>query len=208
MVFGWNDGGIGQSRAAGFSPGPACRWVRPEPVPAGDVGSDADTEPDGGADATTGETTPDHPVLDVRSDPAPAWRFWTHSDARTVLDGLALDDEVTWALAELTRDRFLRLADDGRSIAVVGDRTRAATVRLGARESDGTTVVDYAVAAWADAEAARVLLDAVRTDAAGADATRVLIPETTRYVSDAALARAPLSDQPVYVFATDLTGRS
>jgi GNAT superfamily N-acetyltransferase len=194
MVFGWNDGGIGQSRAAGFLPGPACRWVRPRPV------DTAETASRGGASAAES--------LDVRSDADAAWRFWTQSDARTALDGLALDDDVTWALAELTRDRFRRLADDGRALAVVGDRTRAATVRLGTRETDGETVADYAVAAWADPDAARALLDAIRTDAAGADATRVPIPETTRCVSDAALARAPLSDQPVYVFTRDLTGRA
>jgi hypothetical protein len=186
MVFGWNDAGLGQSRAAGFSPGPAFRWARPEPAP-------------DGRDRHAGR-----PGLDARTDADAAWRYWTHSDARTALDGLALDGEVAWALAELTRDRFERLAR--RPIAVVGDRTRGTAVRVGTRERDGRTVVDYAAVAWADADAARVLFDAIRADAAGADATRVLLPGTTRYVSDAAMARAPLSGQSDYVFTDDLTG--
>lgn len=76
------------------------------------------------------------------------------------------------------------------------------------RERDGERVVDYAVAAWADADAARVLFDAIREDATarGGDGTRVLIPESPQYVSDAALAGVPLSDEPVYVFTADLTG--
>lgn len=190
MVFDWNGAGMGQSRAAGFSPGPACRWLRPEPTE-GDEGTEGSSE------------------LDVREDGAAAWRYWTHSDARSTLDGLALDDEETWAVAELTRDRFDGLAESGRAIAVAGDRTRAMTVRIGTRDSDGETVVDYAVAAWSDPDAAGVLFDAIREDAAACDGdeTRVLIPETTRYVSDAALRRVSPGDGSVYVFAADLTGQ-
>jgi GNAT superfamily N-acetyltransferase len=192
MVFGWNEAGLGQSRAAGFDPGPSCRWARPEPADSTD-----------GVGTVSGDTT-----LSVHEDRDAAWRFWTHSHARTELDGLVLDDEVAWGLAELTRDRFERLADAGRPITVAGKRTRGTTVRLGARERDGERVVDYAVAAWADADAARVLFDAIREDATarGGDGTRVLIPESPQYVSDAALAGVPLSDEPVYVFTADLTG--
>ena len=109
-------------------------------------------------------------------------------------------------MSELTRDRFQRLAENGRAL-VVGDETRGTAVHSGVRERESETVVDYAVAAWADAEAGRALFDAVRADAAvrGGDTTRVLVPETPRHVSGAALARAPPGDSPVYVFAADLT---
>jgi GNAT superfamily N-acetyltransferase len=186
MVFDWNPAGMAQSRAAGLHPVTACRWARPEPQ-------------------ADGEST--RPDLSVREDADAAWRYWTHSDTREALDGLVLAEEETWALSELARERFERLAADGRALAVVGEGVRGATVRLGTREREGETVVDYAVAAWADADAARKLFDAIRADTAslGGDNTRVLIPETPRHVSGAALARTPLSDHSVYVFAADPT---
>jgi GNAT superfamily N-acetyltransferase len=183
MVFGWNPAGMGQSRAVGMSPATACRWARPAP--------DADA----------------NPAATVVDDATRAWRFWTHSDARTELGGLTLDAEQAWALAELTRDRLDALAADGRVFAVVDGGTRAMAARIGTRERDGETAADYAVGAWADAAAAAHLFDAIRADAAdcGADGTRVCIPDTTRFVSDAALAGATPSDNCVFVFAADLT---
>lgn len=184
MVFGWNTAGMGQSRAVGFDARTACRWAMPEPR-----GSD--------------------PSLPVVEDTDAAWRYWTHSEARRSLDGLALDGEESWALAELTRDRFEDVAADGRVLAVVDDRVRGMTVRQGTREHDGETVADYTVGAWADSEAAAALFDAIRADAVavGVDTTRVCIPETTRHVSDVATTRADVSDRPVYIFGADLTGR-
>ena len=184
MVFGWNTMGMGQARAAGFGPQTACRWARPDPV---------------------NRDLPESVVEDIDA----AWRYWTHSEARESLDGLALDADESWALTELTRDRFASLVGGGRVFAVVADGTQAMTVRHDVRDHDGDTVADYAVAAWADADAAATLLDAIRADAAmlGADATRVCIPETTRHVSDVALARSGISERPVYIFSADLTGR-
>jgi len=186
MVFDWNPAGMAQSRAAGLSPVTACRWARPEPR---DI-----------ADATGTD-------LSVREDAQAAWRYWTGSDTREALGGLGLADEETWALAELTRERFEELAADGRALAVVGEDVRGMTVRRGTRERDGETVLDYAVVAWADADAARALFDAIRADAAGlGDRTRVPVPATPRHVSGAALARAPLSDHSVHVFGANLSG--
>ncbi len=184
MVFGWNTMGMGQSRAGGFDPHIACRWARPDPE-AVDVSAS------------------------VVEDADAAWRYWTHSEARRALDGLGLADDESWAVTELTRGRFDRLVEGGRPLAVVEERTRAMTVRYDLREHDGETVADYAVAAWEDADAAATLLDAIRADAATveADAVRVCIPETTRHVSDVALARSAISDRPVYIFSADLTGR-
>lgn len=183
MVFGWNTAGLGQSRAVGFEPVTSCRWARPEP---------ATVQPD----------------LAVVERVDTAWRFWTDSDARHALRGLALATGEAWALSDLDRERLGSIADAGRVLTVLDGRARGMAARLGTRETDGETVADYAVGAWADLAAARSLFDAIRADAAavGADATRVCIPETARFVSDAAAARVALSDEPVYVFAADLTG--
>ncbi len=186
MVFDWNPAGMGQSRALGFHAATSCRWA--EPTPGGD-----------GAEPTEHFETVD--------DVATAWRFWTHSDARTALSGLALDAEETWALAELSRERLA--TDYQRVLSVRADDTRGMAARIGTRERDDETVADYAVGAWTDDDAARALLEAIRTDAAacGADATRVCIPDTPRFVSDVARARVSLGDDAVFVLGVDLTGR-
>jgi GNAT superfamily N-acetyltransferase len=191
MIFGWNDAALGAARHHGWEPGASARWVEPDP--------------DGGA----------RPALDVSEDVAAAWAHWTDSAARAWLDGLALDDEESWALSELTRRRLERMAADGRVLAVVDATARAMTVRAGIREEeteggDTRRHVDYAVASWDDLDAGRSLLDAVRADAAeiGAETARVPIPETPGAVADAATARAPLSDEPFYVWRADLSDRS
>ncbi|MEF8871822.1 MAG: GNAT family N-acetyltransferase [Haloarculaceae archaeon] len=184
LVFGWNGAGMGQSRAAGFDPVTACRWVR--------------LPPDESA-------TPDATVVD---DPATAWRFWTHSDARDALSGLARATDEAWAVSELDRSRLETLAVDGRAFALVDDGTRAMTARAGTRERDGEVVAEYVVGAWADTAAAVELMTAIQADTGtcGADAARVLVPDTPRFVSDAATTRCELGDTTDYVFAADLTG--
>jgi len=188
MVFSWNVGGLGQSRACGYHPATEFRWATPEPD----------------ADAT--------PALDVTADPAAGWRFWTDSDARAHLSGPALDETETWALSELTRENLQRAADDGGLFVVQDDGTRglAHRVRTYDRENeDGETETwaEYGVGAWADATAARSLFAAVAADAAdrGATQTRVFIPETPRHVSDAAYCRIGIADEPDFVLAADLT---
>jgi len=186
MVFGWNAAGMGQSRAVDFEPVAACRWARPDPAADG-------PRPNG-----------DFETVD---DVIGAWRFWTHSAARTALSGLALDTDEAWALAELSRDRLWTIAAAGRVFTVATDRTRGVAARIGTRENERGTVVDYAVGAWADTDAAVALFDAIRTDAAevGADATRVWFPDAPQFTSDVAVARAQPSDDTVLVFAADLT---
>jgi GNAT superfamily N-acetyltransferase len=187
MVFSWNVAGLGQSRAAGFDPGTEFRWAQPTP--------DADASPD----------------LAVTADPTAAWSFWTGSDARSHLRGLALDDEETWALSELTRERLAAAADDDRLFVVQDGGTRGLAYRNRTyeRERDGESVrwAEYAVGAWADPAAARALYRAVARDAASVDAdqTRVLVPEGVRWVSDTAVARVGVSDEPDFVMAADLT---
>ncbi|MFC7248313.1 GNAT family N-acetyltransferase [Halomicroarcula sp. GCM10025324] len=185
MVFSWNDAGLGQSVAAGFEPTCEFRWAHPEP-------RDAD------------------PSMTVESDPAAAWSYWTRSDARTALSGLALDAERSWALSELTPASLDRLADERAVFAVKGNGTRgmACRVRTTQDSTSDEPLAEYAVGAWADADAAAALFDAIRTDAAaiGVGATRVLIPETPRHVAEAAFVRAGISEWPDFVLTADLTG--
>jgi GNAT superfamily N-acetyltransferase len=183
LVFGWNGAGMGQSRAVGFDPVTACRWVH--------------LTPDENA-------TPDATVVD---NPATAWRFWTHSDARDALSGLARATGEAWALSELDRGRLETLAADGRAFALVDDGTRAMTARAGTRERDDETIAEYVVGAWADTAAAGELMKVIQADASacGADVARVLIPDTPRFVSDTATTRCRLGETTDYVFAADLS---
>ncbi len=189
MVFSWNVQGLGAARANGFEPGTAFRWMHPEP--------DSDATPEGR----------------VVEDPDVVYAYWTDSEAREHLGGLALDFGETWACSELTRADLERAASETRVFAVQGDRadgrteTRGATVRVRDYERDGERRVEYGVAAWEDVDALGDLLAVVARDAAdlGADDVRVLIPETARHVSDAAYAGVDLADEPDFVLAADLS---
>jgi GNAT superfamily N-acetyltransferase len=193
MVFSWNVAGLGQSRATGYDPVTEFRWVHPDPERAGDAG-DRDAE--------------------IAADPRAAWRYWTDSEARDELRGLALDPDESWALSALTRGDLRAAADDGGLFVVQNDGTRgfAHRVREYEREADensGETErwVEYGVGAWADAESAAALCDAIARDAAelSADRTRVLVPESPRFVSDAAFCRVEVADEPDFVLGADLT---
>ena len=186
MVFSWNDAGLGQSVAAGFEPVTSFRWAEPSPY-----------------EGTTSAT--------VDPDPAAAWRYWTDSDARTALRGLALDADRSWALSELTREGLHDLADDQRVFAVKLDGTRGMACRVRpAAGGEDERIAEYGVAAWDDTDAADALFTAIRDDAAeiDADAVRVLFPETPRHVAQAAFVRAETGDWPTFVTAADLTGES
>jgi len=185
MVYSWNQAGLGQSRATGYEPVAAFRWLRPDPR----------------------EGTPP-----VGADPDAAWSYWSASEARTRLSGLALSMDESWALCALTRETLQRAADETAVLTVTGrDGTRGFSYRTRTfeREDDGESErwAEYGVAAWDDTETARTLLEAIAADAAavGADRTRVLVPETLRFVSDGALLRANVGDEPDFVVAADLT---
>jgi GNAT superfamily N-acetyltransferase len=185
MVFSWNAAGMGQSRALGFEPLTAFRWLEPTP--------DAHASPD----------------LVVDTTPEFAWSAFRGSDAFDELCGLGFDLEESWALAELTPGRLqaaetaLTVRDDER---LRGTSYRTRTFE---REDDGEIHrwAEYGVGAWDDVEALRSLAAAIRRDAAnaGADRLRVLVPETPRHVSDAAYARIDASDEPDFVFERDLS---
>ncbi|MFC6716368.1 GNAT family N-acetyltransferase [Natrialbaceae archaeon GCM10025810] len=207
MVFSWNAAGLGVSRAIGAEPITEVRWVHPDP--------DSDAEG----------------PLPVSSDPTAAWRHWTHSEARDELRGLGLDLEQSWALREVTRADLERQADEAAVFAVEGDdglSGMAYRSRVYERSSGGgddehgddgdgqddagsaepTTWAEYGVAAWDDVDAARSLFAAISRDAAvvGADETRVMIPETVGYVSDASYAGVEIGDEPAFVLGVDLAG--
>lgn len=207
MVYSWNTAGLAGSRASGFGPGTEFRWLHPEPD--GDAASAAfpaldDVSPTQQADA--------------------AWGFWQASEAREELAGLALDSEESWALSELTRAKLRAAADDDRLQVVTSDapvrgdggetgvRGFAYRTRTYDRENDDgemETWAEYGVAAWADYEAGERLFGAVARDAAGAgaDRTRVLVPEGVQWVSDAADAGVGADDEPEFVMHADLSRR-
>lgn len=189
MVFSWNTAGLGAARANGFDPVTEFRWIHPEPDP---------------------EAAPERRVVE---NPDAAYAYWTDSDARDHLRGLALDLDESWACSELTRETFHRAADETRVLAVAGNDgrgVRATTFRVRdyERETDDGTVhrVEYGVAAWDGVDALGDLLAAISRDAAelGADDVRALIPETPRYVSDSAYAGADPADEPDFVLAREL----
>jgi GNAT superfamily N-acetyltransferase len=207
MVFSWNAGGLGGSRAAGFDPCMEFRWAHPEPS------RDAD------------------PELPIGANPDAAWSYWQRSDARDALGGLALDSEESWAVSTLARTDLREAAEETRVFTVRKEGTRGLAYRTrdyerevtpdedgkgeGTDEESGATpkterFAEYGVGAWANVEAARLLFEAIAADAAaiGADRTRVLIPETPRHVSDAAFCRIETSPEPDFVFEADLTNRS
>lgn len=210
MVFSWNVAGLGQSRAVGFEPATEFRFAEPEPAAEADVdvANDPAEAADSEADGLRGIDDPD---------PNAAWAFWADSDARDHLGGLALDDEESWACAALTRERLRDAADEGRLLAV-GDADAlagfAVRTRVSERPSDEECgggperVAEYGAAAWRDVDAAGVLYTEIAADAAavGADATRVLIPETVEHVSDTGANRVPVAAEPDFVMRADLTG--
>lgn len=191
MVFSWNTMGLGHARANGFEAATEFRWAHP---------LDRDTEGD--------------VAIDVADDPSAAWQFWTRSDARAHLGGLALSPTESWALCELTRETLREAAAaDGLFVARrAGTRGMAFRVRDDEVTVDGeaTRRVEYGVAVWDDPAACRALMGAMARDARqrDADETRVVIPETPRHVSDVAAARTPVSDGPDFVMAADLTDDS
>ncbi|WP_132057909.1 GNAT family N-acetyltransferase [Halorussus amylolyticus] len=219
MVFSWNAPGLGQSRATGYDPVTEFRWAHPDPDPDAEPNPDAElrsnVEPN--ADAALASASAASAEFEITSNPDAAWRFWTDSAARDHFRGLALDDDESWAVSYLTREDLERAADAGDLLVVQADGTAgfAHRVREFEREggendgSDGETEtwVEYGVGAWRDAASADALFAAIARHAAdrGADRVRLPIPETVRAVSDAALCRVEVSDDPDFVLAADLT---
>ena len=183
LVFSWNVASLSLARGLGFAPATEFRWARIEADP------DAD------------------PALGVCADPDAGWTFWADSAARDHLRGLTIHPSEAWTLSELRPADLERAADADGLFVVQGGGTRGLAVRNRAFEADGDRWTEYAVGAWADLDAAKALVDAVARDAArlDADRARMLIPETPRFVTDAAAAKADVSGDPDFVLAADLS---
>ncbi|MFD1565681.1 GNAT family N-acetyltransferase [Haloarchaeobius amylolyticus] len=193
MIFSWNAVSLGAARASGFAPITEFRFAHPDPDP------DADGP------------------HRVSNDPTAAWRYWTHSDAREHLSGLGFAPEESWAVRELTRDDFEQLADEMAVFAVESDAGlagmayRSRTYDRELESEDGQTRTEtwaeYGLAAWDEVDACRSLFAAIARDGAdcGADKTRVVIPETVRFVTDVPLVGTDIADEPDFVLGIDLT---
>ncbi|MDG5758068.1 GNAT family N-acetyltransferase [Natronococcus sp. A-GB1] len=188
MIFSWNAASLGAARTGGFEPLTEFRFAHPDPD----------------SDASSPDPVP--------SDPRRAWRYWTHSDARNHLRGLGFAPEESWAMRELTRADFERIADETavfvaeRESESVGTSYRVRSYDREGDDGETETWAEYGVGAWDDVDAARSLFGAIARDAAaiGADRTRVLIPETAEYVSDASYAGTEISEEPDFVLGIDL----
>lgn len=182
MVFSWNNAGMGASRAMGFEPVTAFRYGQPEPRPG---------------------TLPDGVVRDADA----AWYAWTTSDARNVMAGLCLDDEESWAMREL---RSADLRDD-RALAVIDDGIAGMALRGRSYEASWADephqIQEYAATAWRDPAAAQTVLEAIAVDAAeaGADATRVVVPERPTLVTDVGATGTEIGAEPHLVFSAELS---
>lgn len=187
IVFSWNTGGLALSRTVGFQPVTEFRWVYP--------------------DLSTDQSV----AASIEGDPDSAWAYWARSDTKPSLRGLCLDRDETWALSELTREDLAWAADETSLLVLQDNGTRGMTYRTRVVERDTTngpeSLAEYGVAAWPDLDAARSLFTAISRDAAqlNVDRVRVLIPETTQYVSDATAAGCEIADGPDFVFEADLT---
>jgi GNAT superfamily N-acetyltransferase len=185
LVFSWNVASLSLARGLGFAPATEFRWARIE--------ADADASAD--------------PAFDVCADPDAGWTFWVDSAARDHLRGLTIHPPEAWTLSELRPADLERAADADGLFVVQRGGTRGLAVRNRVFEADDDRWTEYAVGAWADLDAARALVAAIARDAArlDADRARLLIPETPRFVTDAAAARADVSGDPDFVLAADLT---
>jgi len=181
LVFSWNVASLSLARSLGFEPATEFRWAR--------IDADADAEP----------------TLDVSADAG--WTFWADSAARDHLRGLTIHPSEAWTLSELRPADVERAAEADGLFVVQDDGTRGVAIRNRVFEADDDRWTEYAAGAWADLDAARALVDAVARDTArlGADRARLLLPETPRFVTDAAAARADVSGDPDFVLAADLT---
>lgn len=183
LVFSWNVASLRLARGLGFAPATEFRWAR--------IDADADTDP----------------TLEVCADADAGWTFWVDSAARDHLRGVTIHPTEAWTLSELRSADLARAADADGLFVVQSGGTRGLAVRNRVFETDDDRWTEYAVGAWADLDAARALVAAVARDAArlDADRARMLVPETPRFVTDAAAARADVSGDPDFVLAADLT---
>lgn len=205
LVHAWNEAGLGQSRASGYTPAGTFRWVYPT------VGSDGAATDHLAATDRPWLVAP--PTATIETDPTLAWRAFQGSEGAHIVGGLGMSLDESWALSELTLETLLRAAEETSTLAVRSERgVEAMTYRSRifdhGDEDDSETIAEYGVAIWDDAGTAAMLLDAIADEAAniGADRVRVAVPDRPTFVSDAALCRAEVAESAEVVMAADLTG--
>jgi GNAT superfamily N-acetyltransferase len=220
MVFSWNVAGLGAARAVGFEPGVEFRWLYPEP--------DADARPESDAaralravdDADAGwhcwQRSRARDALDgLALDLEEGWALakLTRDRLHRVADDerlFVVQGEVSGAGGGSTASDGSATDDDSRAGDATAGGTRGLAFRVRDYERDAGKQrhwAEYGVGAWADLPTARALLAAIRRDAAtlGADATRLLVPETPRHVSDAARVGVEIEENPDFVLEADLS---
>lgn len=187
MVFSSNAAGLAAAQGVGFDPVTAVRWAHVTPDPAAD------------------------PELPMTADADVAWDAWTTGTAREQLAGLAHALEESWALQRLTRETLERAAAGSLLVAIDAAAATGLAFRVWDHERDrpdegADRCAVYGVATWSDPASGTAILAAVARDATtiGADRTRVLLPNTPRDVSDAALAGAEPTAEPDVVLARPL----
>ncbi|MFB6126577.1 MAG: N-acetyltransferase family protein [Halolamina sp.] len=218
MVFSWNVAGLGQSRAVGYEPCTEFRWAMPTPAADTEARTDravavADPEPDAAWSFWADSAAREH-LAGLALDDEEAWALSELTRDRVREAGA--DDRLLAVAGDTDHTRAASGASAAGRPSVTGLALRNRTYEREADEADESddrndedvAVVrwaEYAVGAWADGDAADALLAAVARDAAavGADRTRVLIPESVRWVSDVAAARCAVSDEPDFVLAAD-----
>jgi Acetyltransferase (GNAT) family. len=208
IVFSWNSASLGLLRQTGFDPGIEFRWIQPDPYNASieTVSTSNNNIP---LSIQTGEDTSTEDV----------WSFWQKSQIRDALDGIIIDNAESWALSALRRHRIQHAATTGRLITVRSnsstDAVRGFAIRNRTYEPMGevsTPGVEYAIGAWepGDEAAVQSLLTAVRRDAtlfdSTIDHTRVLVPEDTRWLSDAAVTGVGMWSEPIFLMSRRLLG--
>ncbi|PSP73488.1 GNAT family N-acetyltransferase [Halobacteriales archaeon QS_3_64_16] len=214
MVFSWNAAGLGGARAAGFEPCTEFRWAHPEP--------NTETEPD-----LTVREDPDaawsywqrsdarEELRGLTLDSGESWALsaLTRADLHRAAEEqrvFSVHDGGTRGLAYRVREyeREVRSSEDEND----GNESESETNDTDDRDESNPETerwAEYGIGAWADVESARSLFRAIAADAAALDAdrTRVLLPETPRHVSDAAVCRVETSAEPDFVLEIDLTDR-
>lgn len=204
MVFSSNDAGLGAARANGFQPTTEFRWLHPTPTT--DPKTLDEIQSIGDSDSST---------VRVTTDPADAFNFWMSSDAHRHLNGLTLDLNESWTCSILTRQNLVTAADTSTVLAIrrrgrptSGAGVRAMSFRVRILDHGDSRIAVYGVAAWDSLDALARLIRAVAKDAASinVDRTRILVPETSRHVTDAARLGIEIGDEPDFVLSADLSG--
>ncbi len=217
MVFSWNQASLGASRYSGYEPLTEFRFAHPEPDPEAEAEGPyrVSRDPTAAWRYWTHSDAREH-LSGLGLAPEESWavRELTRDDFERFADETAVvavtgpDGLAGAAYRSRVYERPVDPDEDVDSDDADEPGEPADSSVGDDAEPPTETWAEYGVGAWDDADAARSLFAAVARDAAavGAEKTRVLIPETARYVTDAPFAGAEISEEPDFVLGIDLTG--